>query len=173
MAIESAPNVTGFVDELYSTDGAFIAQSQQVLFISDVVGATVRAYNVSAPDGGEMKGKKIAEYVAPGMKTLDDFTTLEVNGTLIFVGADFLDQKVVAFQAFPQGSTPPFIVLATGFRGNPTSVRVGSGPGWVTSNPPSKVNLYISEGGPFLPGTYNRFVWELDIPLSVFAPLLY
>jgi hypothetical protein len=187
----SAPGnqVYTYAKDLWAADGAFIAQELDLLFMSDVVSAAVRVYNVTADP---LQGTPIQDYKAPGMETLDDFCTLMVDGVLWLLGADFLAQKVVAYQAWPFNSSNYF-VLASGFGGNPTSVRVGRGPGWAASTGSPNIRLYISEGGP-LPidpslknrltlhrsnmraevqsGTeHNRQVWELEVPLSIFSTL--
>lgn len=152
----AARSVTEAVTGLFSADGAFLDQSTQLLYVSEVALGNIRIYNVSH-DGSYLL---VSSYHAPGCEMVDDFCVLYKNASAAptssphMFSADYAKGSVVSFAA--DGSGEPTI-LATGLL-SPTSVRSGSGPGW--DNPSS---LFVSEGGGYTEADAKRRVWELHL----------
>lgn len=142
---------------LTAADGLWVDTSARLLYVSEVLNATVRRYNIShaSPTGG--RAEWINSYKAPGMEMLDDFsvsTELCQSRTATMFGADFWAGKVIAFAA--DGSNQTSVELVSGLY-SPTSVR----PGPLSDE--GRRTLYISEGGGFDVFMNNRRLWKLTL----------
>lgn len=144
---------------LTAADGLWVDNDARILYVSEVLNATVRRYDLThaTPQGG--RAALISTYEAPGMIMLDDFsvaTDLCTSGTATMFGADFWAGKVIAFPADgSSGNTSTELVSGLY---NPTSVRPGRGAGFDDGR-----TLFISEGGGIDVFMNNRRLWKLSL----------
>lgn len=147
-----------FDDGLDAADGLWIDHTRRIMYVSEVLNATVRMYNLSLAHAGAAAAL-FGQYKAPGMTMLDDFSVSSAycsSGIDTMFGADFWAGNVVAFPS--DGSDPSSsVVLASGLF-NPTSVRPGRGSGFTNGR-----TLYVSEGGGLDALTTNRRLWQLTL----------
>lgn len=151
---QSAPAVFDF--GLTAADGLWVDGDARLLYVSEVLNATIRRYNLTnaAPNGG--RAALINSYHAPGLDMLDDFSVTASfcqSGTSTMFGADFWAGKVFAFSA--DGSRVNATELVSGLY-SPTSVR------YATKQDGTR-SLFISEGGGIDEFMNNRRLWELTL----------
>jgi hypothetical protein len=157
---KSAPSTNQSIPALYdhgltAADGLWVDTAARRLYVSEVLNATVRCYDISraTPTGG--RAELISTYHAPGMDMLDDFSVATAfcgSGTATMFGADFWAGKVFSFNA--DGTNLTSTELVSGLS-SPTSVRPGPLIGGRT--------LYISEGGGLDVLMNNRRLWRLTL----------
>lgn len=121
----------------------------------------IYVYNATSSIGGPYPFPIVAHYKAPNCTMVDDFSILykDANGVPTpsiphMFAADYAKGNIVVFRA---DGTGVGTVIASGVT-SPTSVRIGSGPGW--NNPNS---VFVSEGGGVLPSQNTQRVWELHL----------
>jgi hypothetical protein len=142
---------------LNDCDGLFRDDRTNLLYMSEVLTATLYVYNLSAD--ATSTHLPVRTFRAPNMTMLDDMCIVQaIKGTAVsspsIIAADFWTGNVVAFDV---GGTNPGTYVATGIA-NPTSVRrPKSGSVWDNGR-----NVFITEGGNFFEKT--RRVWELTLP---------
>jgi hypothetical protein len=143
---------------LTAADGLWIDHATRIMYVSEVLNATVRRYDLTnaSPQGG--RAAMINQFTAPGMAMLDDFSVTSdycVTATTTMFGADFWAGSVFAFPA--DGSSSNSTELVRGLF-NPTSVR----PGGVGFSGDDRT-LFISEGGGIDKDMANRRLWKLTL----------
>ena len=148
---------------LNDCDGLFLDENTNLLYMSEVLTATLYVYNLTSnPTAGNLQSTPIRTFHAPNMTMLDDMCIVQsIDNTSVktpsIIAADFWTGKIVAFDVSGQvaGSA-----LATGIA-NPTSVRrPKKGSVWDNGR-----NVFITEGGNFFGKT--RRVWELTLPAEI------
>lgn len=159
VAVNTSSNATVriFAEALEAADGLWIDEDTRVMYMSEVLNATVRLYNLSRASEGADAAFMYA-YKAPGMTMLDDMSVTSAyctsNTTMLFA-ADFWAGNIVATPADGSGAAT---VLVEGLF-SPTSVRPGVGV-W---RPEGARTLYITEGGGVFSWETSRRVWQLTL----------
>jgi len=139
--------VTLFDKNVFTADGAIIDQVNNLLYVSEVLTAHIRIYDLNT-------GSMINRYQIPNAVSLDDMCLS--NGNTQLIGADFRNGSIARW---PANGKNLYNSIQVWDLKSPTSVRLAFGPGFNTGD------IFITEGGGLTKFQTNRYTVE-RIPSS-------